>query len=668
MNFKTNLAIKNYYKKHILIFALLCFFSHSSISQEKQPRNLFTGSYSLEFVKANLVARDKWHPYPNSLERAKWESLPDKLKEAHIKTGEKAMLQEWPDMPATLFMEYKRKGIRMNYDNVRSERTHILEGLVIAECIEGKGRFVDAIVNAIWSFCETSFWGGVAHTDQQKADIMLPDVADPTVDLFAGETAAVLAWTDYLLGPQLDSVSPLIRERIALEVNRRVLTPFLEREDFWWMGFPTTKFPDREVNNWTTWISSNCLTAALILEKDEQRRQKLVYKTLRVLDNFINYYPEDGGCDEGPSYWSHAGGDLFKSLELLHNVTQGSINVYNKPLIRNIGQYIYKVYIDENYFVNFADAGAEINIPSLKMYSISKKINDERMKAFAAFGAQREDLLSKGLNGNLGNAIPHFFNIKEILSAKPQQPFALDFWLPNIQVLTARSQAGTSKGLFLAAQGGHNDESHNHNDVGNFIIYLNGKPAIIDLGKDTYTAITFSPLRYTLMHTQSAYHNLPTINGVMQKEGQQFAAKNVSYKSSAGKVELSLDIADAYPDEAEVNTWKRSIIFNRGKDIQIIENYELKKAAAPTALTFMTPCEVDTTHSGKISLKVPGDENTSYPLYIYYDSKILKPVIENIVFNEGALKEQWGESVKRILLVANKPSLKDTWKMKISEK
>lgn len=663
MHFKTstNLAIK----KNILIFTLLCFYSYSSLSQEKQPRNLLTGSYSLDFVKSNLISKDKWHPYPNSLERAKWESIPAKLRETHIRIGEEAMAKKWPQLPATLFMEYKRNGIRKNHDSLREERRILLENMVIAECIEGKGRFVDPIVNAIWSISEESFWGGVAHADQQKADIKLPDVADPTVDLFAGETAGLLAWTDYLLGSQLDSVSPLVRERISLEVNRRVLTPFLEREDFWWMGFPTTKYPEREVNNWTTWISSNCLTSALMLEKDEQRRQKLVYKTLMVLDNFINFYQEDGGCDEGPSYWSHAGGDFFKNLDLLHNATNGSVNIYDKPIVRNIGQYIYKVYIDENYFVNFADAGMQFGIPALKMYPIGKRINDERMLAFAAYGAQQNDILAKGLNGNLGLVIPRLFDISELLSAKPQQPFALDFWLPNIQVLTARSQAGTSKGLYLAAQGGHNDESHNHNDVGNFIVYFNGKPAIIDMGKDTYNAKTFSPtLRYTLMPTQSAYHNLPTINGVMQKDGRQFAAKDVSYKSSASKVEFSLDIASAYPEEAGVTRWKRSIIFNRGKDIQLVENYELKRSTAPTTLSFMTPCEIDTTQAGKIALKIADSSS----LYIYFDSNKLKPVIENIIFDEGRLKNSWGESVKRILLVANRPSLKDTWTIKISEK
>ncbi len=90
-----------------------------------------------------------------------------------------------------------------------------------------------------------------------------------------------------------------------------------------------------------------------------------------------------------------------------------------------------------------------------------------------------------------------------------------------------RSSEGSAEGLYLAAQGGHNAESHNHNDVGNFIVYADGEPAIIDVGVETYTAKTFSAQRYEIWTMQSAYHNLPTVNGVMQGAGRQFEARDV---------------------------------------------------------------------------------------------------------------------------------------------
>src|SRR6185369_12944547 len=118
------------------------------------------------------------------------------------------------------------------------------------------------------------------------------------------------------------------------------------------------------------------------------------------------------------------------------------------------------------------------------------------------------------------------------MAAEPAKPpLVRDAWLPGIQVMTARRREASSAGLYLAAQGGHNAESHNHNDVGNFIVYADGEPAIVDVGVETYSAQTFSSRRYEIWTMQSAYHNLPTIDGVMQGAGRQFAARSVSYAS-----------------------------------------------------------------------------------------------------------------------------------------
>ena len=68
-------------------------------------------------------------------------------------------------------------------------------------------------------------------------------------------------------------------------------------------------------------------------------------------------------------------------------------------------------------------------------------------------------------------------------------------------------------GLYVAAKGGHNGESHNHNDIGNFIVYADGEPEIIDVGNCVYTAKTFGAERYELMNTRSKNHNVPLIGG-----------------------------------------------------------------------------------------------------------------------------------------------------------
>ena len=74
------------------------------------------------------------------------------------------------------------------------------------------------------------------------------------------------------------------------------------------------------------------------------------------------------------------------------------------------------------------------------------------------------------------------------------------------------------------AKDGNNAESHNHNDIGNFIVYHNNQPVVIDLGRDTYTSKSFSNQRFELMNCRSAYHNVPIINGLEQKDGRKYRA------------------------------------------------------------------------------------------------------------------------------------------------
>src|SRR5206468_8761605 len=144
-------------------------------------------------------------------------------------------------------------------------------------------------------------------------------------------------------------------------------------------------------------------------------------------------------------------------------------------------------------------------------------------------------------------------------------------WLPDIQVMIARDNDGSTKGWFVAAKGGNNDESHNHNDIGNYIVYYDGLPLLIDVGRGTYTAKTFSNRRYDIWFNCSNYHNVPTINGVTQPAGPQFKANHVVYQQDKTFSQLSEDIAKSYPDSAGVYTWQRTIRLNRNKDIEVTD-------------------------------------------------------------------------------------------------
>ena len=318
------------------------------------PRRLLERQAEAIGLAQALATADAFRPYPTVADRAAWAQVPEAQRRAFVAEAERQLGTEWAVLPATRFLDYVRDGNRGRYEKLLFSRRGKLADLVLGELLEGQGRFTDAIADGLWLICEESYWGVPAHVGAQKRGSGLPDVTEPTVDLFAAETGALLAWTDYLMGDRLDAVHPLVRERVRLEVDRRILTPNLERDDFWWMGFTP-----REVNNWNPWINSNWLASVLLLERDPERRVRAVRKIARSLDRFVDAYPDDGGCDEGPSYWGRAGASLFESLELLHAATGGRLDVYREPVVRAIGQYIARAYIAGEYYVDMGDALGE---------------------------------------------------------------------------------------------------------------------------------------------------------------------------------------------------------------------------------------------------------------------------------------------------------------------
>jgi hypothetical protein len=616
----------------------------------------------------NLIPRSEWHPYPTIHEREAWQALPATVREAHLAFGEDALKEDWPLLLAVRYLDFARDGNRSRYQDPYFRRRGMLADLVIAECLEGEGRFLDAIVDGIWLICEESSWCVPAHIRAQQAGVGLPDTTEPIVDLFAAETSAQMAWIDYLLGDRLDAVSPLVRPRLQREVETRILAPLLARDDLSWMGFD-----GHRVNNWNPWINSNWLASALLIGTDESRRRESVAKSMRCVDNFIDHYPQDGGCDEGPGYWGRAGASLLDCLELLYSATGGQVDVYGEPLIQDIGRFIYRVHIAGDYFVNFADASAIVMPPPYVVFRYGQRIGDEDLMALGAWAAARQDVLCRqgparraGGRVSLGRLLPTLFNLSELTAAEPEPPMPRDVWLDRIQVVVARDRGGSSAGLYLAAKGGHNAESHNHNDVGHLIVYVDGRPVIVDAGVETYTRKTFSPQRYEIWTMQSAYHSLPTIDGVMQAPGIEFTAQDVHYASDDASAWLSFDIAGAYPPQAHLNRWQRTITLRRGEEVQVVDEYDLAAPVGELTLSLLTPCRVDLETPGLIALAETPilDERSSGAAQIVYDPRFSVSV-EEIAIEDERLGQVWGSRLARILFRMQDPPQQDTWMLHV---
>lgn len=628
-----------------------------------QSQNLLSGKYSPQELKKILIPQAQWTPFPKINDRQGWSKAHEGMMRSVLEKAESYLTYEWPYIPATKSLLIERTGDREEYQRISFEKRRVLGTLLLAEIYENKGRFLDHIIDGVWSICEESFWGVPAHLPKTKEISGLMDTSNPFVDLFAAETATYLAWVDYFLGEKLDVVSPQIRKRIYNETNYRIFQPLMTKHHGWMGG----QGDGRRPNNWNPWICSNWLNSVLLLEKDDARRSETVQRILVVLDNFLNPYPQDGGCDEGPGYWGAAAASLYDNLTLLNVATPGAFAyAFQDEKVRNMARFIYRAQIGDKYFLNFADASPKPHMSANMIYRFGKDIQDEDMMKFGAY--YREPHTGALSTFHYFRNLFALFIEEEFQNAPQGLPLPKDVWLPDLQVMIARDKAGSTEGFFVGAKGGHNAESHNHNDIGNYVVYYDGLPVLIDVGSGTYTRRTFSGERYDIWFNRSDYHNVPTINGKTQTPGSEYKATNVAYVKNSSYAQFTLDISKSYPPEAGVDSWKRTIRLNRGKNVQITDVAVLK-TAAPVIQHLMTCYPVETPKAGEVVIHYKNENGEQKDFVVSYDAKKLQAAVEKVPLvnpEDKGIRSNWGDNIYRINFTSTAPKKNDQYRFEIT--
>ena len=617
-------------------------------------RNLLQQVADLSEVKASLITDQKWVPYPAYQDRTGWDKFLGENKDAFIRQGEKLLDYEWRVVKATDYIEFERSGSRDIMQNPFGSNNRAIADLLMAELAEGKGRFIDQLINGVFHSCEMTSWALSAHLiSAQHSQRALPDYKDHVIDLTSGDLSSLLAWTYYFLQKEFDKVNTVIAERLRHELQVRTLDTFMNESRFWWMAFNYT--PGMMVNNWNPWCNFNVLQCFFLLENDKDKLAEAVYRTMVSVDKFINYTHSDGACEEGPSYWGHAAGKMYDYLQMLSDGTGGKLSVFDQPIIKNMGEYIARSYVGNGWVVNFADASAKGGGDAPIIYRYGKATGSDMMMAYAVYQNNRAKKES------LANGIDLFRTLQNVLYYNDLAKADADFqspaytWYPETEFCYMTNK----EGFFLAAKGGFNNESHNHNDAGTFSLYLNTTPIFIDAGVGTYTRQTFSNERYTIWTMQSNYHNLPMINGIPQSFGSDYKATEVSFNPK--RMSFSANIASAYPEEAQVKKWIRSYALDKSS-VKITDAFALDKAQNANQVNFLTWGNVDLSVPGAITIVVNNEK-----VRLTYDKNMFKPAIETIKLDDPRLSNVWGKEIYRISLNATKISTSGTYTYSISK-
>jgi len=502
-----------------------------------------------------------------------------------LRDAERLISASIPDLPDALYLEFTTSGNRRNYEKPYGQRSHQLGTLLLAECLEYKGRFLPALERNILARCDERSWTMPAH-DGSLGNFKGTKL---TIDLGSSARGWLLASADAWVG---DKLTPAVRERLRSEVKRRVLDPYLAAVRTgsiggnWWM---------RGDNNWNAVCSAGVVCCALALLDAPADRAEVLAAMEISNPVFISGFTGDGYCSEGMGYWNYGFGHFVTMGLAVREATGGRLDIFQGEKLQRIAEYARGYQIQPGCSPYFADGGGG---PAPDVWALLRQAYPDAVPADTPF----YPLLCGG-HSTIGLRA---FGQEPPVSTAKDAGLPLRTWFRDAQVLITRSAAGSGTPFGAAIKGGHNAEQHNHNDVGSYAVVLNGLEMMGDPGGEIYTRRTFSRERYTSKMLNSYGHPVPVVAGQLQPTGRQRAARIVDavFEDARDRLELDLKAAYAVPS---LTGLRRTYVHDRAaRAIEITDT-----ASFATPQTFSTPLVTyrDVFRKGSGTLYLQGGTN-----------------------------------------------------------
>lgn len=681
-------------KKLILVAAAVILAAVTTAARTDGTPGLVESEYNRPGVATSFVAGKDWFPYPHYTDRKAWSEIFAADSARTVSQGEKYLDFEWKYIPATAYLAFERTGDRKAMENPEGANRGALISLFLAELAEGKGRFIDQLVDGVWHASQQPSWVLSAHTANQKSGRSLPSPYEQLIDLASGRYGAIIALIWHFFHEEFDKIDPVIGLSVENAMEKNIFKPYIDPDEYasnWWIGFT-----GHNMNNWTPWCTSDVILAYLLMERDQETLDKAIAQSCKSMDIFLDYIQKDGACEEGPAYWGAAAGKTFEYLQIMHDASGGMFDLMDNPRIRKMGEYVSRAYIGNNYVVNFADASALNSNPAPLVWNYGKAAGSKEMTDFAlylladagtcrfrqpvqilndgyrALYTSESDSHMKRLTDSLNSAIEAAGGTREAFEAVRSSLRAkvpASTWYPETEHCFLRNGSG----WFLGAKGGYNDESHNHNDVGTFILYIRDTPVFVDAGVGTYTRQTFSRTeRYSIWSMQCDWHNLPMINSVAQQFGRQYRSSDPECDIERGR--FTVGMAGAYPENASCESWVRSYrLSGKGKpSVTVTDTYRLSERTAPDIEHFLVKGDVILPGEIYDGRKIPSGTlliqcDNGITVRLQYPSGMTASA-EVKTLEDKAMSKVWGESLTRISLVSREDSpLKGSYSFTITE-
>lgn len=454
-------------------------------------------------------------------------------------------LTPWDD---EAYLEFSRIGERGRGEAMMAARQARLERLVLGECLEGQGRFLGSISEAIGSIVQQPSWTLAAH------DPGLRNFKDAnyTVDLNAAGVGELIAQTLYMLG---DGVDPQIQAQARAALKARVFDPVQvslrvgpEQNPGrnWWL---TSHF------NWNVVCLDGVTGAALAGLSAPAERAQFVAAAETYSRNFVLGMGEDGFSSEGPAYWGYGMSHFLEMRELVMQATTGKLDLLEgPPRIAAFAAYGYQAQMPGGAVAPFGDAALDYRFLRYPLAYVNEAYRLGQPDRVSELDIASETRLIAQLHVLFDKPSP-------AMDARlGPLPSTLSDYFPVAGMLVSRARS--EGGLSISIKAGGNSMSHSHDDVGSYALAIGGEFPAGDPGKVRYTAKTFGPERRTIKGINSYGHPVPQVAGRLQIDGSLAHPKVLLKQTSRAGDRLLIDLKPAY-DEPQLTSLTREMVHQR---------------------------------------------------------------------------------------------------------
>lgn len=509
--------------------------------------------FSTERVR-QIAAMLPEHPQGMGLtckDRSYWDKMRDSREGKDlVRKAAESLKDEMPPFVDSLYLNLNKTGKRWPGEMMMGARYRYLWQLSLAECLENKGRFVPAIRHGIEQLCRQKPWSIPAH----DRDLHNYRGTNYDVDLVVATEGNALAQCIYLLADKLPAETRALalcafREKMFRPVRRCLESS----KPFWW--FTVT-------NNWNSVCLAGVTGAALALLPDREERAYYVAAAEKYQEYGLRGYGNDGYCSEGVGYYNYGFGAYITLREEVCRATQGKIDFFRSPKFARIARYGQNIQMADGVCPAYSDCRMGV-VPE-------RFITDYCARAFGLARTPETVILPQAGNFSL-----------RLLAAFPRQAWPVDM-TPEIQAVlnaaadplrTAYDEAGvfiarpahpSGHTLSVSFKGGHNNENHNHNDVGSYAVAVGSQTMAGDMGgPHSYPGDFFGSKAYTYPIKNSYGHPVPRIGGKLQQNGSQAKGKILEHRLTEAADMYLLDLSSAYPAACGLKKLTRRFTYDR---------------------------------------------------------------------------------------------------------